>query len=314
MGGVLATAPASADNFSGPSGAVAACDRGDPGGVNMADAQPHTYWYSANVAANHSVRIHQDWAWNTVFGPTSVEPLPVASPTTATDVVVYAQDYSNYCGRRWHPQPSGTPATLGLVVCVSLNPGAQTCEKHETRYDLGWWNGGQDDVFRRNVACHETGHTLGLLHTPDTGSCLYESTRPVDVVTEHDVAHLNGGWPTLYPNWRLDEGGQLASWDGRYRVLMQGDGNVVLYDTCCGAWAARWASDTFSPWTTWAAMQGDGNFVVYASDGFGTWPLCSTRTNGRNGTLMRIQTDGNLVLYAPPYTAIWSTSGGGRCQ
>ncbi|MEU6720305.1 matrixin family metalloprotease [Nonomuraea sp. NPDC046802] len=41
---------------------------------------------------------------------------------------------------------------------------------------------------RQALACHEIGHTVGLDHSTESGSCL----RTVTKYGTHDVAHING--------------------------------------------------------------------------------------------------------------------------
>ena len=56
-------------------------------------------------------------------------------------------------------------------------------------------------------------------------------------------------------------GQSLISTDGRYRLVYQGDGNLVLYDDVDRS--APWSSGT-AGWTTGqVVMQTDGNFVIY---------------------------------------------------
>ena len=88
---------------------------------------------------------------------------------------------------------------------------------------------------------------------------------------------------------RLPAGQSLVSTSGRYRMVVQGDGNVVVY----GDGAARWASRTRGAAAV-LVLQGDGNLVLYAS-GHALW---STRTVGSGSTdRLIMQDDGNLVLY-----------------
>jgi hypothetical protein len=51
-------------------------------------------------------------------------------------------------------------------------------------------------------------------------------------------------------------------------------------------------------------VQGDGNLVLYGSSGVALW---STRTNGTSGNRLVVQGDGNLVLYGSSGVALWST-------
>ena len=106
------------------------------------------------------------------------------------------------------------------------------------------------------------------------------------------------GWATgttyLFP----DE--TLWSCDGRFVLVMQGDGNLVLYTSDL---EALWHSGTHGYSGAWAAMQDDGNLVVYTSSGSALW---ASHTQGHPGAVLWVQDDGNLVIYDGP-TAIWHT-------
>ena len=83
----------------------------------------------------------------------------------------------------------------------------------------------------------------------------------------------------------------IQSADGRFRLVMQTDCNLVVYK----GRHALWASGTNGKGDNcWAVMQGDGNFVVY--DGSHK-PLWASGTNGRNGSFIIAQNDGNVVVY-----------------
>jgi hypothetical protein len=296
---------AAANNYRPRSGQQANCTLNSTGGNNSQDPNPHTFFYS-NLTP--SVVGHMNWARSAVLDPTGVDTTAVGSPTSVTDVVAYDEDYTLYCGGPWHPQPAGSPRIIGLAVCVTLTSNS-ACEKHEVRFDLSWWNGGEaHDAARRAISCHELGHTLGLAHEgSDPGGCMPAVTSRENF-SEHDVSHVNGGWQTLYPGWQLHPGIQLVSWDGRFRAVMQHDGNFVLRDPNNNA---MWASHTYGEYN-YAQMQHDGNFVIYDRDAWGPFPVCATGTFVP-GTYMRMQTDGNLVMYRPNGTAIWATGSGGQC-
>ncbi len=73
-------------------------------------------------------------------------------------------------------------------------------------------------------------------------------------------------------------GRSIHSADGRFTLLMQADGNLVLYGP---GNQALWASGSSGHTDVWdAVMQSDGNLVVY--DAHGTW-CCMTRTTRRCG-------------------------------
>jgi hypothetical protein len=52
------------------------------------------------------------------------------------------------------------------------------------------------------------------------------------------------------------------------RLLMQGDGNLVMYD---GSWNPVWDTGTQGNSGAWFAVQDDGNLVVYTSQGQPLW-------------------------------------------
>jgi hypothetical protein len=101
----------------------------------------------------------------------------------------------------------------------------------------------------------------------------------------------------------------IVSNNGRYQLVLQGDGNLVLYGLkgrVLGG--ATWASGTDGQVATQAVLQRDGNFVVYGSrgrvPGGATW---ASGTDGQGGTTLVMQDDGNLVLYRPDGSAVWAT-------
>jgi hypothetical protein len=103
----------------------------------------------------------------------------------------------------------------------------------------------------------------------------------------------------LSPNTALSPGQSISSDNGRYVLVMQGDGNLVYYRT--SDWIPRWNSQTQSP-GAFAPMQGDGNLVVYATTGAAIW---NSQTSGNPGAFLAAQDDGNLVIYGSG-RALWN--------
>jgi hypothetical protein len=104
----------------------------------------------------------------------------------------------------------------------------------------------------------------------------------------------------LDPNQRLNHNESITSSNGRYRLVMQADGNFVLYRTSDGR--PLWAANTMGS-GKFAIMQADGNLVVYNLANQALW---ASGTNGRPGSYLVMQNDGNLVVYQPN-VAVWAT-------
>ena len=96
----------------------------------------------------------------------------------------------------------------------------------------------------------------------------------------------------------LATGQSVKSCDGRFTLVIQGDGNLVLYQAGVGA---LWANYVFGTGHT-LHMQGDGNLVVYNNIGQARW---HTSTHGRNGAYLAVQNDGNVVVYSTTSQPLW---------
>ena len=100
----------------------------------------------------------------------------------------------------------------------------------------------------------------------------------------------------------IPEGSFLQSRDGRFKMLVQGDGNLVIYQYH----EPIWASNTNGRGTPGfkLVVQSDGNLVMYGRNS----PIWASNTNGDGDgyyTLI-MQNDGNLVLYDRDDT-IWES-------
>jgi hypothetical protein len=95
----------------------------------------------------------------------------------------------------------------------------------------------------------------------------------------------------MYPGEFLLPGQFRQSADGRFVLVYQGDGNLVLYQGS----NPLWNSETQSANPGIAVMQGDSNFVVYDSTG----PVWWSHTWGVPGAYLVVQNDGNTVIYSP---------------
>jgi hypothetical protein len=110
----------------------------------------------------------------------------------------------------------------------------------------------------------------------------------------------------LNPGYTLNMNQSVTSCDGRFTLVMQGDGNLVLYQAGVGS---LWSTNTWLPGNQGAnytaRMQTDGNLVVYNSASQSRW---SSRTWGRPGATLFVQDDGNVVIYTPQWQPIWASN------
>jgi YD repeat-containing protein len=103
----------------------------------------------------------------------------------------------------------------------------------------------------------------------------------------------------LPPDASLAVGEGMISPDKGFRFTLQYDGNLVLY---AGPTQPVWATHSYQPANASLVMQGDGNLVLY-SNGQGVW---HTNTWGHPGARLHVQNDGNLVVYDVNGIALWS--------
>jgi len=132
------------------------------------------------------------------------------------------------------------------------------------------------------------------------GQLALTPTRP----TPPEVSS-GGGCGSLTANQQLAVNQSTLSCDGRFTLILQGDGNLVLYEGS----TPLWASNTAGKASAKAILQGDGNFVIY--DGSGS-PLWASNTAGNSGAHLTVQNDGNTVIFSSGGATLWSTGTGGH--
>jgi len=105
--------------------------------------------------------------------------------------------------------------------------------------------------------------------------------------------------PALGTGQTLASGDRMTSPDGRFALVMQGDGNLVLY----GPSGVGWSSRTNGQNGAYLVMQGDGNLVMYRNGA----AIFATGTRGNNAVL-ELQNDGNAVVYKEGHQATWASA------
>lgn len=111
---------------------------------------------------------------------------------------------------------------------------------------------------------------------------------------------------SLHPGEFLKPGDYLAASNHLAHIILQRDGNLVLYRTSDGA--SLWSTASNGKGTATAAFQVDGNIVLRDPLGNAIW---SSQTENRGASLLTLQDDGNLVMTLPNGTPIWDTGTNG---
>jgi hypothetical protein len=104
----------------------------------------------------------------------------------------------------------------------------------------------------------------------------------------------------LSPNAQMVMGDALWSQNGLFQLLLQQDGNLVLYRQ---DGVALWQSGTAGQPSQYALMQNDGNFVIYGPYG----AIWQSGTAGYAGAGLLMQDDGNVVIYFGQ-TPVWQSN------
>jgi Carboxypeptidase regulatory-like domain len=102
----------------------------------------------------------------------------------------------------------------------------------------------------------------------------------------------------LLPNTTLSANQSLFSPDGQFKLVMQGDGNLVEYEGSTSIWASG-TSGTGN----YAVMQGDGNLVVYSSTNAVKW---ASGTSGNAGAFLQLADGGVLSVQAVNGGPLWT--------
>lgn len=120
------------------------------------------------------------------------------------------------------------------------------------------------------------------------------------------AAHGSGGAPLPSNSFQLNAGQALSpgqyldSPNGQYELVMQSDGNLVLYVV---GQRPLWDTSTWGHPGAYAVMQSDGNLVVYGTGG----ALWASGTSGNPGAGLDVQSDANVVVYSNYGRPLWDS-------
>lgn len=107
----------------------------------------------------------------------------------------------------------------------------------------------------------------------------------------------------LLANQVLYPGQQLHSKNNAYHLVMQSDGNAVVYNNKN---QAIWSSQTYGSGAQTLNMQADGDLVLYTAFSKPKW---ASNTGGTQGAYLYMQDDGNLVIYDSANQPVWNSKG-----
>lgn len=165
-----------------------------------------------------------------------------------------------------------------------------------TIYDLDgspvWYTGTWD-----NPGAHLTLQDDGnlVLHGPD-GRVLWNAATAKGIAFNPPSESCG----FMRANEGFDRQGSLTSCDGRFRLSIRPNGELVLDESGIELWSTGTAATPAKA----AIMQADGNFVLYDST---EAPLWHSQTHGSAGAMLVLQDDGNLVIYGADSSVLWST-------
>jgi hypothetical protein len=117
------------------------------------------------------------------------------------------------------------------------------------------------------------------------------------------VLYLFTNSDQLAPGQQLNTYRQLVSNSRLFNLVMQSDGNLILYRTMFAR--PLWASKTNGTPVDHVIMQADGNLVAYCEQGASYW---ATNTAGHPGAKLVVQDDGNAVVYDNAGNPLWASN------
>lgn len=237
-------------------------------------------------------------------------PSPTASITST--LYCYPEAAPGY-GERMYPAPSaqaqvnnGSGGELVSGSVTGLTPGHSyyyLSNKAKHLDDISGELGTADESGALSFQNVRTSATFaGPLHAGQADQFgIYDSadnsTNPTPAVTGSTAPiAANPNCATLKPGTYLT---QLTTTSG-VRLIMQSDGNLVLYSGSKALWSTRTSGHPGAR----AILQSDGNLVVYGPTNQVLW---YSHTSGHPNAHLWVQEDGNLVIYQASGGAIWQT-------
>lgn len=156
--------------------------------VNMGHSTyPHLYYSSLSTKMDSA----QDWVRSNVINATHLTSSLDSTELSTTDIVLSDDKYTSYCGFDWYDELNG--GTLGVTTCDDTYSSGD-CRQHHIRYSTTYTEGATT-AQRRGLACHESGHAFGLMHTTSSSSCMkYGVSSPAQNWDSTEINQINANY------------------------------------------------------------------------------------------------------------------------
>ena len=151
-------------------------------------------------------------------------------------------------------------------------------------YNTNWqpiWDSGTENNPGAYLALQNDGN---LVIYSSSGSPLWASMSTVNPTLQNRLDDKLSSNQVLFKGQFIQNAARTS------KLVLQSDGNLVLYNNN----KAVWASWTVGSNAKYLAMQSDGNLVLYDNNNKAVW---ASWTNGQGFSTVYDQSDGNLVIY-----------------
>jgi lysophospholipase L1-like esterase len=209
-------------------------------------------------------------------------------------------------------------------ACSTLTPwegsSSWTAARETVRQGINTWIKGPDStcdaVVDQDAATHDPAHPTAFLPAYDSGDHLHPNDAgyvaiagAVNLALFTPVSLSTVTAPTgcgaFQPGNGLKPGQTLQSCDGRFTLILQNDGNLVLYKESA---QPLWATGTVNRDSAQLELTPSGDFVLYGKLGESLW---RSGNAGQTAAQAFLQGDGNLVIYGPT-SAVWASNTAGQ--
>ena len=199
-----------------------------------------------------------------------------------------------------------TPLLSGTTKLGTDNPRDRT----SVLQDASWLNNTRlATIAESSVQPGQTGSILFTMKAPqqtgyylETYGMVVEGKAWIDnEKVSFGVNIVSSPQSILSVNNKVGANNQLMSKDLTRRLVLQTDGNLVLYNNNNPVWA----SNTVGTRNPQLVLQSDGNLVLYGEGSRAVW---NSGTVGNQNSLLMLQNDGNLVLYNENNNPRWWTN------